>query len=187
MATAVPVYTLDLPEYKIDSKPDYAAIGPKIDRFIETHFPGRRIALRGIFLDDHPDLSRDQLVATILELGTDRYDPERKSMHHEHYAEIGVDIHAVSFEVTDRLRALEDEDYIAAPSPMGEFATDFFESALAERGYSLRMDILIAYDLDQLVAVHREYLQGYAFRDPTRKQAALLGLVNILREDESAT
>ncbi len=37
MDHAIPVYILDLPEYNIDSKPDYAALGPVMDRFIVEH------------------------------------------------------------------------------------------------------------------------------------------------------
>ena len=51
---SIPVYPLDLPEYSIARKPDYAALGPFIDRFIVECFAGRRIALRAVFLDDHP-------------------------------------------------------------------------------------------------------------------------------------
>ena len=186
MVMAIPVYTLDLPEYSIERKPDYAALGPRIDRFLVERFAGSRIALRAVFLDDHPDLSRAQLVEKILEVGTDRYDPQRKGMHHDWYASVGVELHVVTFAVSDRLGALEDEDYQAAPSPMGEFMMDFFESALGEpgRGYSMRMDILLAFDLDQLVALPPEEPRGYAFKYPDNKQAALLGVVNVLRRGE---
>ncbi|NKB72153.1 MAG: hypothetical protein GKR89_34175 [Candidatus Latescibacteria bacterium] len=63
---------------------------------------------------------------------------------------------------------------------------DFFASALAERGFSLRMDILPAFDLDQLVAMPVEGPRGYAFKNPERRRGALLGLVSVLREGESA-
>ena len=49
-----PVYELSLP--------DYASIGPKNRPMHGDEFPGSRLALRFIFLDDHPDLSRDGLV-----------------------------------------------------------------------------------------------------------------------------
>ena len=183
---AIPVYTLDLPEYSIERKPDYAGLGPCMDRFIVQRFVGRRIGLRAVFLDDHPDLSRAQLVEKILEVGTDRYDPRRRGMHHDVYAPVGVELHVVTFAVTDGLEALEDDDYKAAPSPMGEFMMDFFESALGEpgRGYSMRMDVLLVFDLDRLVALPPEEPCGYAFKDPDNKTAALLGVVNVLRQGE---
>ena len=184
MNTPIPVYAFPLPEYTIEVQPDYAAIGPKLDQFIGNHFAGRRMALRGIYLGDHPDLSRDDLVAIILRLGTDRYDPNRKSMHHDWYAQFSVEVHAVACEVTDRLRGLDDEDYIAAPSFFGEFLKDFYESAFAERSYSLRLDILIVYDLDQLVAVPAEAPRGYAFKNQSRKRDALVGVVSILSQHD---
>ncbi len=137
------------------------------------------MALRGIYLQDHPDLSRTELVTTILELGTDRYDPERKSIHHDYFGPLGVDLHAVPCEVTDRLRGLKDDDYVKAPSFSGEFIRDFFESARAERGYSLRLDILIAYDLNLLVAVPAGATMSYAFKYPDRKRDALLAVINV--------
>ncbi len=47
---------------------------------------------------------------------------------------------------------------------MGEFLADFYSSALSERGYSLRIDILIAYDLDQLAVLDqfRQRMGSYA-------------------------
>lgn len=187
MEPTIFVCFLPLPEYTLESKPDYNAIGPQIDRFIVERFAGHRIALRGVFLDDHPQLSRAELAAIILELGTDRYDPDRPGMHHEWYASVGVELHVVTFKVTDRLEALEDENYQAAPSPMGEFIMDFFESALTEpgRGYSMRIDLLLVFDLDRLVALPPEEPRGYAFKDPDRKPEALLGLIHVLREGES--
>lgn len=180
----IPVYSLSLPEYTIDTRPDYADLGPQIDCFIERHFPGCRMALRGIYLGDHPHFSRAELVATILERGTDRYDPNRKSIHHDWYEQRGVEVHAVACEVTDKLRGLGDEDYIAAPSFSGEFIADFYESALAERGYSLRLDLLIVYDLDHLVAVPEGASMSFAFKHPDRKREALMAIVNILGAGE---
>ncbi len=181
----IPVYTLPLPAYTLDARPDYAALGPQIDRFIERHFAGTRVALRGIYLADHPDLSRAELVATILNLGTDRYDPSRRGIHHDWEAQRGVELHAVACEVTDKLRGLVDADYLAAPSVFGEFIMDFYESARAERGYPLRLDILLAYDLDQLVARPEGASMSFAFKNPDRKRDALLGIVNILSAAET--
>ena len=61
---------------------------------------------------------------------------------------------------------------------------DFYASAMAERGYPLRVDILLAYDLDQLLDVHDEEgnFQGYRFENPEDKQGALLGVISILSD-----
>ncbi|MDX1440479.1 MAG: hypothetical protein R3284_11310 [Rubricoccaceae bacterium] len=175
-----PVYSIAVPEYTISAEPDSAVIGAKLDAFIERHFPGRRLALRGVFLGDHPAVSREELTARILELGTDRYDPDRKGIHHETYDPAGVEIHAVACEVTDRLRGLLNDDYIAAPSVMAEFISDFYHSAKAERGYPLHLDLLLVYDLDCLKPAPAGSTQSFAFKEPDQKQEALIGVINIL-------
>jgi hypothetical protein len=184
---AVLVYTVAMAEYSIEVKPDYATLGPRLDRFFETHFPpNRKLGVRAIFLADHPNMTRDELVASILKLGTDRYDSNRKGIHHNYYAPHGVERHLVVCRVTDKLRGLDDADYVAAESVFAEFMEDFYESALTEpeRGYSMRMDILIVYDLDALVAVPKDRPRGYAFKHPDRKPEALLAIINVLAAEE---
>ncbi len=61
---------------------------------------------------------------------------------------------------------------------------DFYDSARAERGYPLRIDLLLAYDLEQLRAVPEQASMSFAFRDPTRKRDALLAIVNVLGKGE---
>ena len=61
---------------------------------------------------------------------------------------------------------------------------DFFESAYSERGYHLRIDILMAYDLDQLVPVPEDASMTFVFKHPERKREALLGIVNVLGAGE---
>src|SRR5262249_6879761 len=82
MSTPIPIYTVSIPEHTSDKKPNYPAIGRKLDQVIETHFPDRKMAIRCIGLIDHPGYSLEALVATILELGTDRYDPIREGVHY---------------------------------------------------------------------------------------------------------
>ena len=175
-------FTLSLPDYTIDRVPDYVTIGRRLDRYIETQFPGRRIALRGISLTDHPGKTLDELAAIILKIGTDRYDPQRRGIHHDYYAPFKIDLHAVPCVVADRLRGLDEGDYAAAPSVMAEFIEDAYASALAERGYALRIDLLLIYDLDQLepVFIDGAHSLAFRFRRPEQKQAALLGLISIL-------
>src|SRR5689334_14197600 len=100
MRNTIPVYTISLPEYTVESEPDYRAVGGKLDRLIEARFPGEWMALRGIGLVDHPDRSLDDLVATILETGTDQYDPRRKGVHDEMYRGFTIHLHATPCRVT---------------------------------------------------------------------------------------
>jgi hypothetical protein len=85
MSHFVPVYEISLPEYTVEDEPDFLAIGARLDPLIEAYFPDRWIAIRGIGLIDHPGWSLDDLVATIRELGTDKYDPERKGVHDDYH------------------------------------------------------------------------------------------------------
>lgn len=133
---------------------------------------------------NHPNQSLDELAALILKHGTDRYDPQRQGIHHDYYAPYKIDLHAVPCSVTDRLRGLDEDDYAAAASVMAEFVEDMYASALSERGYPLRIDILTIYDLDQLepVAIDGDiHSLAFRFKQPDQKQAALAGLIKITK------
>src|ERR1051326_346508 len=94
MIHSIPIYTISLPEYTVEREPDGLSIGQKLDRLIETHFAGNRVAIRGIGLVDHPGWSLDDLVATIQKLGTDRYDPDREAVHGDFGTGVPIDLHA---------------------------------------------------------------------------------------------
>src|SRR5205085_11197029 len=85
MSHSVPVYEISLPGYTVEQEPDFLAIGARRDPLIEAHFPDKWIAIRGIGLVDHPGWSLDDLAATIRELGTDKYDPQRKGVHDDFF------------------------------------------------------------------------------------------------------
>ena len=204
MKDAIPVYTIALPEYTIEQQPDWLAsarepdrlkyaierqpdwlaIGRKLDRLIETHFPGRRVAIRAIGLVDHPGWSLDDLVATIVAIGTDRYDPSRGGVHDDW----GPDyLHAGPCVVTSE--GLQGEKHIDG-SVMAKVVGLFDVGTLADRGYSIRIDLLLIYDLDQLVPppylpeeAPTDPLRSYSFtfKDPNQKQKALLGVIKLLR------
>ncbi len=59
MSHSIPVYSISLPEYRIEPETDWLAVGRKLDRLIETNFPERKLAIRCIGLVDHPGLSRE--------------------------------------------------------------------------------------------------------------------------------
>jgi hypothetical protein len=192
MSSSVPVYEISLPEYTVEREPDFLAIGARLDPLIEAHFPERWIAIRGIGLVDHPGWALDDLVATIRELGTDRYDPQRKGVHEDFY-QFPVDVWAGPCLVSNGLHAYEQE----GPSVMAELVDHFYGGTKADRGYSIRLDIILIYDLDQLepislqrtpdgpvpLPVPRLPTESYAFnfKHPEQKRNALLGIVKILR------
>ena len=180
MNSSIPVYTISLPEYKIEAETDWLAVGRRLDDLVMTHFQGKRLAIRGIGLVDHPGRSLQELVSTILELGTDKYDPDRKGLHYKR--DEASDICAGPCLVTkDGLKSPRDLD----GSVMAFCVQIFYEGALADRGYSIRLDVLMLYDLDQLQPLGDlapEECFEFAFKHPDRKREALLGVIKILRE-----
>jgi hypothetical protein len=66
---------------------------------------------------------------------------------------------------------------------MAEFVEIFYDGALIDRGYSVRLDLLMIYDLDALEPVGALPLEEcceYSFMDLTDKRNALLGIIKIL-------
>jgi hypothetical protein len=186
----VKVISVSVPEYKIDKKPDYLNIGKKVDKSIEQNFSDRKYVYRAIGIDDHPDLSLDELVSIILKSGTDKYDPQRNGVCHDQYTVYDYDIQAGSFEIKDgKIVILPTDTY---PTLFGDTIYDFYENAPQDRGYPVRVDILIFYDPNQLEHAKQigklkagirpelaKYL--YRFKDRENKKNALLGIVKILR------
>ena len=174
------VVSLALPEYDIQTQPDYAAIGAKIDKALEDNFGGKRVALRAISLAEHCPLSLDQLAGEILRTGWDRYNPNRASLD-RHFDAYRPDMHAGAVTIG--------KDHFGEGA---DFVRKFYENILLDRGYRLRIDLILIYDRDQLVqaekvdpdkpAVHprlEPYL--FKFKDPNDKQAALLGILKLTR------
>lgn len=196
MSNPISIYSVSIPEYTAEEKPDYSAVGRKLDQVIETHFPDRRTAIRGVSLIDHPGWSLEALVATILELGTDRYDPEREGVHYPAWASV-LDFFACPFiVVSGKLQSPHYQgDRCPSGSALGEVVADFYQGTLSERGFHQRLDLLLIYDFDHLeipgMPHDLEPIEGspgglpdcciFRFRDPDRKPDALLGLVKILR------
>jgi hypothetical protein len=200
-----PVTTISLPEYNVEQEPDWLPIGRKLDTIIESQFAGRRIAVRGIGMVDHPELSREELVAIIQRLGTDRYDPDREAVHGDFGSGVPIDLHAGPYLVSERVRSLrtKDQPRVAQPdyTAMGSLVRIFYGGAIADRGYPVRLDILMVYDLDQLQPAGIQWTAGearpgpppppeescdFTFKHPDRKPEALLGIIQLLREQAGA-
>jgi hypothetical protein len=175
------VISLDVPEYSVESQPNYKAVGQKIDDALEENFMGRDVAVRALGLIDHPQFTLDQLVQVILEKGTDKYDPNRKGVEHESFEPYKPDFQA-GFCSIGKNHFGEGADTIQK----------FYENVLLDRGYRLRVDLLLVYDLNQLVRAEKvdkekpsvdSRLEQYLFRfkDPDHKPEALLGIIKILR------
>lgn len=186
MPSSIPVYTIALPEYRAEPDTDWQAVGRKLDRLIEAHFQGR-IAIRGIGLVDHPGRSLEDLVAIVLENGTDRYDPAREGLYYEPCDPSNTAIYVGPHVVDGSLRSLRSK-HADLPSAMAKTVSLFYSGALADRGYPVRLDLLMIYDLDLLdvfppdAELPPEECCCFTFKNPDRKCGALLGLIKILRE-----
>ncbi|MFA5308706.1 MAG: hypothetical protein WC370_04370 [Dehalococcoidales bacterium] len=182
--------TVTVPEYTVEKKPDYVTIGRKVDAAIERSFSDRKYIYRAIGMDDHPNLTLDKLAAIIMETGTDKYDPDRKGVCHDQFSVYDYDIQAGSFEIKNSRIVIEPTD--TYPTLFGDTIYDFYENAPQDRGYPVRIDLLVFYDTNKLELAKltnpkapgvsprlEKYL--YKFRDRKNKKDALLGIVKILR------
>lgn len=174
------VVEISIPGYTLEQQPDYTAVGDQIDRAIEQNFEGTFLA-RVLSVADHPKYTLDEFADVILRTGWDKYDPERKGVAHEEFAPYQPDIQAGEIVVEDgRLRS----------EPFSEDVRRFYENTLLDRGYRVRMDLIVLYDPAQLVRAEKldaslpnvdSHLEEYLwrFRDPNNKSAALKGMIKI--------
>jgi len=185
------IVSVSLMEYTISSKPDYESLGQKVDSVIKRNFPDGHYLIRAIGKDDHPNLTSVQLVEVITKTGTDKYKLDRKSVAHEDFANYDYDIQAEKFEIRDGKIILE--DFSKVRSLFGEIVYDFYENAPHDRGYSVRIDLLLIYDPKQfdqaqkfnpnLIGVDPKFEKYlFKFKDQNYKSNALIGIVKILRK-----
>ncbi|REF35008.1 hypothetical protein [Thermasporomyces composti] len=171
-----PIHTVTLPHYQVRSAPDHLAIGEVLDRAIcrlvhEAAGPAeRRVAIRAVSLIDHPGMSHDDLTATIVATGTDRYDPARVGPLDHVYGPYGVELHAIPCTVSPAgLRSV----HSSGPSVMAEVVSDFYLGPPVDRGgVPLRVDVVTVYDLRMLeglvIPFHGDEPEptAYRFRRP---------------------
>lgn len=171
----VPVITVDLPEYSVSAEPDYKAIGKVVDDELKRYFLGQTVVVRGVGSSEHPGKTADELIDIIRRDGTDRYDPDRKGDRYENIKGKHIDLFAFRRKITIRTELFRWVAY------------GFYQSAIGIHGKPTRIDILIIYDAAKLKAVLHQYegrddkkRDGFVFREPDKKQEALLGIVKIV-------
>jgi len=174
-ASETPVFSVSAPTYRIDSEPDHTAIGEKVDATIKQHFMGQTIVVRGISSSAHPGKSLDELIAIIKHEGTDRYDPDREGDRYENLQGKHIDLFAFRRKVTPTMQFFKDMTW------------GFYHGGIAIHGKPTRIDLLLIYDAQKLKRVLHQYegrddkkRDGFAFKDPANKPAALLGIVKVL-------
>lgn len=176
------VIEISIPEYTIDSQPDHKSVGAKIDETIADNFEGTFL-LRALSIIDHPQYTLDEFADIILKTGTDKYDPNRKGVAHEEFEPYRPDIQAGEIVIKD--------GKIVGES-FSEDIRRFYENVLLDRGYRLRVDLIVLYDPEQLVQAEKidhtkpstePHLEQYLwrFKDPDNKPRALVGIIKILK------
>jgi hypothetical protein len=184
------IVSIPVPEYTVKKKPDYLKVGKTVDKAIENYFGNGKYIYRALSKDDHPGLSLDDLVSLILKLGTDKYDPYRKSVCHEQFSIYDYDIQAGSFEIKNSKIVIEPSD--TYPTLFGDTICDFYENAPQDRGHPVRIDLLTLYEekkmeqatlkrpgLTRVEPRLEKYLYKFKYRN--NKKGALVGIIKILR------
>lgn len=172
-----PVLTISLPEYKTNEKPDVLKIGSKLDNLFEKNFHGKSVVIRCISTQDHPGKILDELADIVLKTGTDKYDATRKGIGYHVGSDQGkhIDFFGTPIDITDHT------DIFTL-----ELLNDFYHGAQGDRGYHLRIDLVMIYDPTKLMLVEHLYgddveeSDGFVFKDPEHKSDALLGIIKVL-------
>jgi hypothetical protein len=173
----VKVCTVNVPEYQVVTKPDYKAVGAIVDAELKKHFASQVVGLRALGSQEHPGKTIDDLVEIIKRDGTDRYDPKRNGDRYDNVEGKHIDLFLLRRKITEKSKIF------------WQFVWSFYESPLKVRGYSVRADILVVYDLSKLKAVRTTHTHegrpitkrdGYIFRNPENKADAVLGIIKIL-------
>lgn len=169
----IPIYSIDLPEYKVDTQPDHVAIGKRIDAIIKQHFMDQEVIIRCLGSGEHPGKTIDQVIEIIQQTGTDRYDPNRTGDRYENVDDKQIDFFGLPFRVDEN------------GSIMEQFIESFYTWPLQSRGYPVRVDIVIMYDPKQVKQVVHTYDDGrtkddgYVFMNPERKSSALIAVIKL--------
>lgn len=172
---AIPVLAINLPEYHVAAEPNHKAVGKVVDDMLCKHFMGQTLVVRGIGSSEHPGKTIDELVEIIAHDGTDRYDPNRQGDRYENVQGKHIDLFAFRRKITPRTQLFKDISW------------GFYHGGKAIHGKPVRIDILIMYDAAKLKRVTHQYAgrasakrDGFVFKDPAAKQAALFAIVKIL-------
>jgi len=184
------IIKVPLQQYSISKKPDYDLLGSIVDKAIEKEFPDGKYLVRAISIDEHIGITIDQLIRKIVELGTDKYDPNRKPVAHDDFLAYDYDIQAGSFEIKDK-RIVPDAEN-ECDTLFGTTIYNFYVNTPFDRGCAVRIDLLLFYDPKQLVQAEVTNLKQkrarpeleqflFKFKNQTDKKSALIGLVQIER------
>ncbi|HEY1645467.1 MAG TPA: hypothetical protein VGF75_03710 [Candidatus Saccharimonadales bacterium] len=162
-----------IPEYRLGQQPDRFTVGNPIDKLLRKNFSGKSVVLRCIGIQDHKNMTVDELAKKIVKIGIDKYDPSIKGLGYEVGEKKGKQI--------DFFGTLAHIDKDAEPMTM-ELVDDFWTSTQGDRGHSVRIDIVMVFDSIKLTMVENIYdgyinSDGYTFNDLDNKPDALIGVI----------
>jgi len=170
----IPIYTVNLLEYQVDTEPNFAKIGKVVDDEIRKHFAGETIVARGVASSEH-DISIDELIEIIRKTGTDRYDPNRVGDRYENIDGKQIDFFAFRRKMAPNTQLFRD------------IAWGFYHSAIGIHGRPERIDIVIIYDSSAVKSVLHRYegrkqakRDGFAFRHPDSKRFTVRAIIKIV-------
>jgi hypothetical protein len=171
---SVPILKIKLPEYQVETEPDFKAIGRKIDRSIKQHFLGQKLVIRCLGSQDHPDKTTDELITIIQKIGTDRYDPNREGDRYENMDNKSIDIFALDFKITEKGHYLE------------HFIEPFYFWPKENGHEPIKLDIILLYDRSKFKKVFHKYegrddvkKDGFVFKEPNTKIDALKTIIKV--------
>jgi hypothetical protein len=186
---SVKIFEISVPEYNLSKKPNYTKIGEKVDEFVVKIFPKGKYIVRAIGHQDHPNMSLNELVSVIKKLGTDKYNPDKIGVAHKEFSDYDYELQAGEIEIKGST-ILHDDD-VDYDSFFAEIIYNFFENAPYDRGYAVRIDLLVFYDPKKVVRAQKiasknKQIEGldkflYKFKYPNNKKDALIGIVKISR------
>ncbi len=163
-----------VPEYTVESEPNYESIGRKIDNALMNNFSGDEILLRGIGSSEH-NIDREELIQTIITTGTDRYDEARRGDRYENVDNKHIDLFAFEETVHEHMNLGWQVIY------------GFYHSAISVHGRPTKIDILTIYDASYFDVVEHRYhgrtdikTDGFAFKDGVEKSNAVIGIIELL-------
>jgi hypothetical protein len=174
MNSGASVFTVHLPDYKVDNEPGHKAIGKVVDNCLREHFLWQTVVVRGLSSGEH-QMSVDELIEIIKRSGTDRYDPERVGDRYENIQGKYIDLFAFRRTITEQTQLFKDLSW------------GLYHGAIAIHGKPVRLDILTVYDASKLKAVVHQYegrdditRDGFVFREPDNKVGALKAIIRIV-------
>lgn len=165
---------ITIPTHTPSKAPDHETVGEKLDSLLKQHFMDKKVVIRCIGSQVHPNFSLDELTDIVMKTGTDKYDPARMGIGYEDFGrkDIQVDFYGEDVEITKDTHV------------MGQALWEMHHSAIGDRGYGVHVDLVLIYDYDQLDMVMNLYedhptSDGFVFKHPDNKPAALLGVIKI--------